>query len=268
MENNSYTQEDGKMNRLVRRKTIISFSFFILAIGFAFVCWKWLNSQHQENNALKPLRTVLDSNEKVNAVFFNRKHLAPEYPKNKAVKEARVNGDIGMGEAFDPSNWKLTVNRHPDTADSVLQLTMNQIKLLPKREVIFEFKCVEGWSQITHWDGVRFSDFIAKYHLGTHSGKTPDPNHPEDLYKYVGLMTPDSSYYVGIDMKSMMQEQTLLCYELNDKPLPMDQGYPLRLIITVKYGFKSLKRIGSIYFSDTRPPDYWFENGYDYDAAL
>jgi DMSO/TMAO reductase YedYZ molybdopterin-dependent catalytic subunit len=134
--------------------------------------------------------------------------------------------------------------------------------------VIFDFKCIEGWDQITHWAGASFFDFMMKYNLGTHSGLAPDKKHPEDLYKYVGLITPDSTYYVGIDMKSMMQLQTILCYELNQKPLPLDQGYPLRLIIPVKYGIKSLKRIGYIFFSDTRPPDYWFEHGYDYDAAL
>ncbi|RYZ16170.1 MAG: molybdopterin-binding oxidoreductase, partial [Sphingobacteriales bacterium] len=119
-----------------------------------------------------------------------------------------------------------------------------------------------------HWGGTRFSDFLAKYHLGTKSGKAPDARHPEDLYKYVGLMTPNGAYYVGIDMASMLNPQTILCYEMNNKPLSIEQGYPLRLIITVKYGIKSLKCIGSIYFSDTRPPDYWNENGYDYDAAL
>ena len=48
----------------------------------------------------------------------------------------------------------------------------------------------------------------------------------------------------------------------------MVQGYPLRLIIPVKYGIKNIKRIGTIFFSDTRPKDYWYERGYDYDAAL
>jgi DMSO/TMAO reductase YedYZ molybdopterin-dependent catalytic subunit len=65
-------------------------------------------------------------------------------------------------------------------------------------------------------------------------------------------------------MPGAMHPQTLLCYEMNGKPLPMDQGYPLRLIIPVKYGIKSIKRIGSIYFSDQRPADYWAERGYDY----
>ena len=84
---------------------------------------------------------------------------------------------------------------------------------------------------------------------------------------YTGLSTPDQQYYVGIDMPSMVQPQTLLCYEMNGKPLPLNQGYPLRLIIPVKYGIKHLKRIGTIYFSDQKPPDYWAERGYDYYAG-
>ena len=86
--------------------------------------------------------------------------------------------------------------------------------------------------------------------------------------KYVGLQTPDKQYYVGIDMASMMHPQTLLCYELNGKPLPLNQGFPLRVIIPVKYGIKNLKRIGTLYFSDAPPPDYWYERGYDYFSGL
>ena len=86
--------------------------------------------------------------------------------------------------------------------------------------------------------------------------------------KYVGFVTPDKRYYVGIDMPSIMHPQTLLCYEMNGKPLPMNQGYPLRLIIPVKYGIKHLKRIGTISFSNQRPPDYWYEQGYDYYSGL
>ena len=55
------------------------------------------------------------------------------------------------------------------------------------------------------------------------------------------LQTPDKHYYVGIDMPSALQSQTILCYEMNNQPLPINQGYPLRLIIPVKYGIKHLK---------------------------
>lgn len=269
MENNPLPNEEEKINRLIRRKTILSFTVLAIGLTLAIIGWRWLRTQPQDNEQPLALRKVLHLNEKVNTVFFSEHHLAKEYPKSKAAKNVRVNGDIGMSEDFDPTDWQLTVNRNPTTKKGdVLMVNMEDIKALPKQDVIFNFKCIEGWSQISHWGGVRFSDFMKKYHLGTHSGKAPDPNHSEDLYKYVGLMTPDSEYYVGIDMKSIMHPQTLLCYEMNEQPLPLNQGYPLRLIITVKYGIKNLKRIGYIYFSDTKPPDYWYEHGYDYDAAL
>lgn len=72
---------------------------------------------------------------------------------------------------------------------------------------------------------------------------------------YVGFITPDNQYYFGIDMKSALHPQTILCYELKGQTLPMVQGYLLRLIIPFKYGIKNIKRIGTIFFSDTRPKD-------------
>lgn len=261
--------EEKKQNNFIRRKSILSFTTLIAGCIFAVLCWKWIYKQPDSNGIPQPLRAVLNANEKINNVFFSNTDIAKEYPKDKASKNVRVNGDIGMSEDFNPDEWKLSIKTNTlNSADHFLTISLSDIIALPKRDVIFDFKCIEGWNQVTHWGGARFSDFLMKYKLGTHSGNAPDLNNPEDLYKYVGLLTPDSAYYVGIDIKSMMHDQTLLCYEMNEKELPLDQGHPLRLIITVKYGIKSLKRIGYIYFSDSPPPDYWFEHGYDYDAAL
>ncbi len=76
--------------------------------------------------------------------------------------------------------------------------------------------------------------------------------------------TPDREYYVGLDMASALHPQTLLCYEMDGRPLTPDHGAPLRLVIPVKYGIKNLKRIGTIRFADVRPADYWAERGYDW----
>ncbi len=267
---NKELKEEETTRANIRKRTIISFGVFFLLITLGILGWKWLNNQDQSDGVLKPLRTVLNANEKINNALVGTGHLVKEYPKSKAGNDVRVNGDVGMGDDFDAMHWKLTVNKHPETTspDSVLHLTMDDVRKLPYKDLTFDFKCIEGWSQITNWGGTKFSDFLLHYHLGTHSGRDIDPNHPEDIYKYVGLMTPDSAYYVGIDMKSIMHPQTILAYEMNDSILPVNQGYPLRLIIPIKYGIKSIKRIGYIYFSDTRPKDYWFEHGYDYDAAL
>ena len=130
------------------------------------------------------------------------------------------------------------------------------VRSLPKVEQTYEFKCVEGWSVITNWTGVRLRDFTAKFAPGSEKAA------------YVGMMTPDEEYYVGLDMPSALHPQTLLVYEKDGKPLTSPHGAPLRLIIPVKYGIKNMKRIGSITYTNTRPPDYWAEQGYDYYAAL
>jgi DMSO/TMAO reductase YedYZ molybdopterin-dependent catalytic subunit len=238
----------------IRRKTILAFVFFLVFIGGCIAGWKWLQHQPADQAALKPLRAGLNFNETIFSNIFSDNHLVKTFPVSDAVPRVRVNGDAGMGNDFDSSTWKLHVVRKP--GDTLL-ITMAEIKALPKTDLVFDFKCIEGWSQVTHWAGVRFSDFAKHYGLDA-----------QTKMKFTGLETPDDEYYVGIDNKSMMHPQTILCYEMNGAPLPINQGYPLRLIIPVKYGIKHLKRIGTMYFSDTRPKDYWYERGYDYYSGL
>jgi hypothetical protein len=239
----------------IRNKTIRSFAVFFLLIIAAVFGWKWLNHQPEDNGVPGPLRAVLNGNENLfsNYIYSNN-NISKAYSPADAALRVRVNGDAGLGNDFDAAAWKLQVVRKPG---DTLFLSLDDIKALPKTDIVFDFKCIEGWSQITHWGGVKFSDFVNKYNLTTQSEM-----------KYVGLNTPDKQYYVGIDSRSMLHPQTILCYEMNGKPLPVNQGYPLRLIIPVKYGIKHLKRIGTIFFSNNKPKDYWYERGYDYYSGL
>ncbi|HYM94776.1 MAG TPA: molybdopterin-dependent oxidoreductase [Chitinophagaceae bacterium] len=242
-------------DELIVKKTIVSLFFLFVFLGGVFIGWKWLRNQATSAEGAKPaLRTVLNANENIFKHLLSDNHLAKEYPESEAVKNVRVNGKEGLKTALDSANWRLNVIR--ENGDT-LKLTLDDIKKLPKTDIIFNFKCIEGWNQVTHWAGVKFSDFVKAYHLSD-----------EAAMKYVGLSTPDKGYYVGIDMPSALHPQTILCYEMNGNPLPLDQGYPLRLIIPVKYGIKHLKRIGMMYFANKRPPDYWYERGYDYYSGL
>ncbi|HKV41417.1 MAG TPA: molybdopterin-dependent oxidoreductase [Blastocatellia bacterium] len=150
-----------------------------------------------------------------------------------------------------------------------LSLTLDDIKKLPRSEVVTELRCIEGWSVIVKWGGARFSDFAQKYLPSTTgSQSSAAPVKPLDMARYVSLETPGGGYYVGLDMASAMHPQTLLCYEMNGKPLTVEHGAPLRLVIPVKYGIKSIKRIGTIRFTNRRPADFWAEQGYDWYAGL
>jgi Oxidoreductase molybdopterin binding domain len=242
-------------DQLIVKKTAVSFFFFFVFAGTAFLGWKWLRKQPTTSGKTSnTIRKVLDANESIFNGLLSDKHLTKEYPISKAVP-ARVNGDLGLKTSFDAAAWAMNVIK---AKGDTLKITLDDIKKLPRIEFAFNFKCIEGWSQITHWGGVKFSEFMKAYKLTD-----------EAAMKYLGLATPDKQYYVGIDMPSALHPQTLLCYELNGKPLPMDQGYPLRLIIPVKYGVKSLKRIGYMYFDNKRTPDYWADvKGYDYFSGL
>ena len=244
------------ISQLIMKKTFFSFFFFFVFAGVAFLGWRWLRHQPSDSGKTSsPIRAVLNTNEKIFNGLLSDKHLAKEYPLSLAANPARVNGDLGMKTPFNPATWSMNVIK---ASGDTLKIKLDDIKKLPKTEIVFNFKCIEGWSQITHWGGIRFSEFMRAYGLSE-----------ESAMKYLGLRTPDKEYYVGIDMQSAMHPQTLLCYELNDQPLPMNQGYPLRLIIPVKYGVKSLKRIGDMYFSNARTPDYWADKkGYDYFSGL
>ena len=246
------------VDQLIVKKTIVSFFFLFLFFGGCIWTWKWLRRQPLDSDIRggiqQPLRDALNTNELIFNKILSKDHLTKTYPVSQAVKRVRFNGNVGLGNDFDTASWKLyVIKKNGDT----LALTLDDIKKLPKVDITFNFKCIEGWNQITHWGGVRFSDFLKAYGLSD-----------ESQMKYVGLVTPDEAYYVGIDMPSILHPQTILCYELNNRPLPMKEGYPLRLIIPVKYGIKHLKRIGTLYFSNNRPPDYWAERGYDYYAGL
>jgi DMSO/TMAO reductase YedYZ molybdopterin-dependent catalytic subunit len=246
----------------INRRNFVSFSAFTVLAAGAFEGWRWLYKSPDEKpgitaGAHKPLRRALNKTEIFfRRVAFSENHLVKTYPKEMAARHVRVNSDIGVeaNKKFDPAAWKLQVNKNNG---EVLQITIEQLKALPKTEIIYDFKCVEGWDQISHWAGVKFSDFIKRFELDEYA-----------KMDYVGMQTPDKRYYVGIDMPSAMHPQTLLAYEVNDKPIPLQHGAPLRLIIPVKYGIKNLKRIGTITFSNKRLPDYWAEQGYDYYSGL
>lgn len=270
------------MRRISRR----SFAWAGVGLASMFGIGHWIFTRRQDGGVPWPLRRVLGLNEDVWTDFFSPKRTAPVYDNSKITAE-RENGDEGLSEDIDVSAWKLTLSGMyraqgaasgssdadasdltDDSSDDVT-LTLKQIQALPNVEQITELFCIEGWSIVQKWKGVRFRDFAAKYPPPNQDGSPPDViNHPESLVPYVGIETPDGGYYVGLDMQSALHPQTLLCWEMNGKPLTQEHGAPLRLVIPVKYGVKNIKRIGTITYTADKPKDYWAEQGYDWYAGL
>ena len=168
----------------------------------------------------------------------------------KAQGDKRPRGQEEAGESDDTL----------DPGTSGLLLTMGDITSLPHHDLVTQFKCIEGWSQIVHWGGYRLADLIAKY--------PPARGKDGSLPKYVYMETPDGDYYCGFSLQACMHPQSLLATEMAGRPLAQWHGAPLRLHMPIKYGYKQIKRIGLIAYTDMQPDDYWTKLGYDWYAGL
>jgi DMSO/TMAO reductase YedYZ molybdopterin-dependent catalytic subunit len=254
---------EQEIRRLTRRSLITGAVGALAGLG----AWRWLTTAAQEGGVPRPLRRVLRFNQSLAESLSSPRRLAPTFPAESVQDPARTNGLLGLSGEVKPAGYAMRIrheNRAPERA-----IGLRTMQGLPRVDLVTELKCVEGWSQVMHFGGVRFLDFITRFGLGSRSGRAPDPvGRPQDLYRYVYLATPDEDYYVGLDMASALHPQTLLCDTMNWQPLSRAHGAPLRLYLAVKYGYKSLKRIGLIRFQDERPPDYWGEQGYDWYAGL
>lgn len=248
-------------------------SFIILFLGFFvfFGVFSWMRNQEESDGLPGPFRKFLEYNERIGHYLLDPDSLDVVHEKAPPPGEKpRFNGSIGLESPLDLNTWKLQIASPVGTqAPAMIELTMKDLLKLPRQEEVIELKCIEGWSQTLSVAGVRFSELLSHYRLGTHSGLPINlKSNTQDLFSYVGLETPDGEYYVSVDMKSMLNPQTLLAYEVNGLPLEMKEGAPLRLIIPNKYGVKNLKRIGKIQFADTQLPDYWGEQGYGWFLGL
>lgn len=243
-----------EQKKIITRRNFLGFATLgVGALGGIFG-WNWVRKQPEVDGTVAPLRSMLESNGNLSEkVLYNNQHLAPEYPRASAAAEPRTNGDIGLDDEIEAGEWKMTITT--GTNSKPLEISLPEILALPKTAIVFDFKCVEGWSEVQHWSGVRLSDLLHNYGISTD-------------FRYVGMATPDKAYYIGLDMASALHPQTLLAYQSNGATISQEQGFPLRLIVPVKYGIKNIKRIGTIALTNERPPDYWAEQGYDYYAGL
>ncbi|GAA3751101.1 molybdopterin-dependent oxidoreductase [Terriglobus aquaticus] len=181
--------------------------------------------------------------------------MAPEemLAKTQQDENGTGRGPRGLEEAGESDS---TLSRNTPG----LLLTLDDfLPKLPKHDAVYQFKCIEGWSQFVHWGGVRMADFLEMFPPEPIDGKDP---------KYVYLETPDGDYYVGYDLKVLRHPQTLLVTEMNGEPLTQFHGAPLRLYTPLKYGYKQIKRIGLIAYTNDKPDDYWTRLGYDWYAGL
>jgi DMSO/TMAO reductase YedYZ molybdopterin-dependent catalytic subunit len=188
-------------------------------------------------------------NNRAEALLFSEHRLAPEVPASELTPEAAFPSYfISASMPFPPENWALKVGGLV-ARPSIFSL--DQIKRMAQTRMRIRHHCVEGWSAVAEWHGVRLLE-IAKIVGAIRQAQ------------YVEFRSFDSGYYSTWDIESSLHPQTILAYGMNGHPLYPDHGAPLRLYSSVKLGYKCVKYLREINFLPTRTGGYWEDQGYDW----
>jgi DMSO/TMAO reductase YedYZ molybdopterin-dependent catalytic subunit len=188
-------------------------------------------------------------NDGAQAWLFNPHRLAPEYPESRITRPFPYNGYYPEAEVplIDASTYKLELagmigNKKP--------WTLRELYALPQVSQVTRHICVEGWSAIGKWSGVRLSEFLKRVGADTTA-------------KYVGFQCADD-YYGSIDMATALHPQTLMAFDWDGERLPPKYGYPMKIRIPTKLGFKNPKLVTAMFVTNQYPGGYWEDQGYNW----
>ena len=207
-------------------------------------------------------------------LLLGRDALAQEYAARDISPDPRSNGSSTPGtDEYNQlasngfRDWRLTVGglvEHP------LSLTLDEVRQLPSRAQITRHDCVEGWSYIAKWRGARLSALLGRAGLKREA-------------RYIAFFCMDTleetldgtgKYYETIDLRDALHPQTILAYEMNDRPLPIPYGAPLRLRLERQLGYKMAKyllrieALASFAHIDRGKGGFWEDRGYQWYAGI
>jgi DMSO/TMAO reductase YedYZ molybdopterin-dependent catalytic subunit len=188
-------------------------------------------------------------NDRVQGAIFDQAKLAPEYPESAITKPFPFNAFYAESEAprVDAATYKLEVG---GMVRDKTAWTLDKLYALPQTSQITRHICVEGWSAIGKWSGVNFKTFLER--VGA-----------DMTAKYVGFKCADD-YYTSIDMATALHPQTQLTFRFADEILPVAYGFPMKLRIPTKLGFKNPKHIAALFVTNEYPGGYWEDQGYNW----
>jgi len=201
------------------------------------------------------LNRALRIDDDVAEALYSGNRRVPTYTKSQ-ITPLKNNYNGATPDPGYISGWNLTI----DGLDSGLSISLDVRNLMTRfsvHEQITRLVCVEGWSAIAWWAGLRFDDLLRAYP-------------PMSQAKWAGVESsvnvddsgnPDP-YFMSIDLATARHPQTLLATHFNGQPLTVDHGAPLRLLVPVKLGLKNVKAITRITYVAEEPRDYWAERGY------
>jgi DMSO/TMAO reductase YedYZ molybdopterin-dependent catalytic subunit len=201
------------------------------------------------------LNKALRIDDDVAEALYSGNRRVPTYTKSQ-ITPLKNNYNGATPDPGYISGWNLTL----DGLASGLGISLD-IRSLTTRfsvhEQITRLVCVEGWSAIAWWAGLRFDDLLRAY----------PPMSQAKWARVESSVNLDASgnpdpYFMSLDLGTARHPQTLLATHFNGLPLTLDHGAPLRLLVPVKLGLKNVKAITKISYVAEEPRDYWAERGY------
>ncbi len=233
-------------------------------------CEKFFNNLQQNKTFVSWLESAEGLNRRLQRLLTGRDKLAREFTERDISRYFKPNGNpapVTMEYASDAANqwnqWRLKIS---GLVHQPADLTLAELKLMPSRTQITRHDCVEGWSAIAKWRGVPLAEIVKKV----------QPK-PEARYVVFHCMDTDDdgqNYYESIDLEDAVHPQTLLAYEMNDRPLPIEHGAPLRLRVENQLGYKMAKYIRALEFVASFEKmaqgkgGYWEDQGYEWYAGI
>lgn len=195
------------------------------------------------------LKKGLGFSDWASARLFRRGHPAPTFADADLTPFDQF--PINDYDVDDPGvifeNWTLTIS---GAVQKPGEYRLEQIQALPKFRQNTRHVCVEGWDVIGRFGGARFSDFLNMIGADTSA-------------RYITVACADD-YYESLDMATALHPQTLLCYEMYDRPLTREHGAPLRLSVPTKIGYKQAKYLTALKVTNVLDGKvgYWEDQGY------
>ncbi|MFC1960050.1 sulfite oxidase-like oxidoreductase [Chloroflexota bacterium] len=153
---------------------------------------------------------------------------------------------ISRTPKFDESTWTLRVFGEVAAEKSWSWSAFQQIPTVTRTT---DIHCVTGWSKFdTTWEGPRFRDFVRLFAINPTA-------------QFVTLHSADE-YTTNLPLEALMDDDVLLAWKFDGKPLAPDHGYPLRLVAPQRYFWKSAKWVCGLEFTPEDRPGFWERAGY------
>ena len=199
------------------------------------------------------LLAVSRMNDSVQAWLFDPTRLAPTYPASMVLKPPKFNAyyDVTDVKPVDGASWRLELS---GLVNEKRPWTLAELTALPQQTEVIKHICVEGWTYIGSWTGVPFRAFLERIGADLRA-------------KYVSFRTADD-YPSSIDMATALHPQTLLATQYAGETLADPFGFPLRLRMSTKLGYKNPKWVTAIEVTNTYTGGYWEQQGFPWFAGI